>query len=60
MEEIIYFFADISAHLHTLVELVLQAIVAVETYVPAFFGPEIGSLIATAASVALIMVVVGR
>lgn len=60
MDELIYFFANLSQHLNTLVQYVLQAIDAVGIYVPAFFGPEIGALFATAASVALILVVVGR
>ena len=60
MEELVYFFSNIGAHLSTLVQYVMQAVNAVQVYVPAFLGPEIGALFVAAASVALIMVVVGR
>lgn len=60
MDEIVYFFSDLSQHLNTLVSYVIQSMDAVSFYVPAFFGSEIGALFAVVASIALVMVVVGR
>lgn len=60
MEEIIYFFANLSAHLSTLVGYVTQAIDSLAVYIPSFFGPEIGALVVAAAGVALVLTVTGR
>ncbi len=54
------FISELTNHLALFVSYVTMAIDAVGLYVPAFFGPEIGALVFTAASVALVMVVVGR